>query len=85
MRDAVPAFDRRLHGFAAPEALLTGFETRTSSPIRLPRGDDYASAGTPGLYPAGEGAGHAGGIMSSAVDGIRVAEAVLASFRKWGE
>ena len=84
MRNAVPVFERKMRGFAAPDALLTGFETRTSSPLRLPRGVDFASVGAPGLYPAGEGAGHAGGIMSAAVDGVRVAEAVLAVFAKGG-
>ncbi len=85
MRNAVPAFERRMRGFAAPDALLTGFETRTSSPLRLPRGVDFASVGAPGLYPAGEGAGHAGGIMSAAVDGMRVAEAVMTAYANGGE
>ncbi len=76
IREALPAFDRTIRGFAMPDALLTGVETRTSSPIRIPRGEDYQSRGTPGLYPAGEGAGFAGGILSAAIDGIRVAEAV---------
>ncbi len=58
------------------DAVLTGVETRTSSPVRIRRGDDYQSLNTRGLYPAGEGAGYAGGILSAAVDGIRVAEAV---------
>ena len=77
MREAVPSFERRLSGFALPDALLTGFETRTSSPVRIVRGPDFCSPGAAGLYPAGEGAGYAGGIMSAAVDGLRVAEAVL--------
>ena len=77
LRDAVAPFDRRLRGFADPDAVMTGFETRTSSPIRLTRGESLEAAGLPGLYPAGEGAGHAGGIMSAAVDGLRVAEALL--------
>ena len=85
LRKAVPVFERRLHGFAVPDALLTGFETRTSSPIRLTRGEDFASLNTPGLYPAGEGAGYAGGIMSAAVDGLRAAEAILTSFGMRGE
>ena len=77
IREALPAFDRKLRGFALPDAVLTGVETRTSSPIRLPRHpDSLQSVNTPGLYPAGEGAGFAGGILSSAIDGIRVAEAV---------
>jgi uncharacterized FAD-dependent dehydrogenase len=63
-----------------PDAVLTGVETRTSSPIRISRGADFQSVGTEGLYPAGEGAGYAGGILSAAIDGIRVAEAVALSF-----
>ena len=81
LRDAVAPFDRRLRGFADPDAVMTGFETRTSSPIRLTRGESLEAAGLPGLYPAGEGAGHAGGIMSAAVDGLRVAEALLDATR----
>jgi uncharacterized FAD-dependent dehydrogenase len=76
IREALPAFDRQIRGFAMAAAVLTGVETRTSSPIRVPRGDDYQSLNTRGLYPAGEGAGYAGGILSAAVDGIEVAEAV---------
>jgi uncharacterized FAD-dependent dehydrogenase len=76
IREALPAFDRRIRGFALPDAVLTGVETRTSSPLRIPRAPDYQCAGVAGLYPAGEGAGYAGGIMSAAVDGIEIAEAV---------
>jgi uncharacterized FAD-dependent dehydrogenase len=76
LREAIPAFERQIKGFALPDAVLTGVETRTSSPLRLPRGDDLQSLNVRGLYPAGEGAGYAGGILSSAVDGIQVAEAV---------
>jgi uncharacterized FAD-dependent dehydrogenase len=76
LRAAVRAFDRRLPGFVTDEAVLLGVETRTSSPCRLVRGDDLQSPGLAGLYPAGEGAGYAGGIVSSAVDGLRVAEAI---------
>jgi uncharacterized FAD-dependent dehydrogenase len=76
IREALPAFDRQIKGFAMHDAVLTGVETRTSSPVRVRRGDDYQSLNTRGLYPAGEGAGYAGGILSAAVDGIRVAEAV---------
>jgi hypothetical protein len=76
MREALPAFDREIPGFALADAVMTGVETRTSSPLRIPRGVDCQSLNTPGLYPAGEGAGYAGGIMSAGVDGIRVAEAV---------
>ena len=79
MRDAVAPFDRRLRGFAEPDAVLTGFETRTSSPLRLTRNEGFEAVGLRGLYPAGEGAGYAGGIMSAAVDGLRVAEAVMAA------
>ena len=77
LRGALPIFDRKLHGFAAPDSLLTGVETRSSSPVRILRGEDYQST-VRGLYPCGEGAGYAGGITSAAVDGIRVAEAVAA-------
>ncbi len=76
IREALPAFDRQIAGFAMPDAVLTGVETRTSSPLRITRGKDHQSLNVRGLYPAGEGAGYAGGIMSAAVDGIEVAEAV---------
>ncbi len=71
-------FERKMHGFVTAEALLIGVETRTSSPCRLVRGDDFQSPAIRGVYPAGEGAGYAGGIVSSAVDGLRVAEAICA-------
>jgi hypothetical protein len=76
IREALPAFERQIKGFAMRDAVLTGVETRTSSPLRVNRGKDYQSLNTRGLYPAGEGAGYAGGIMSAGVDGIEVAEAV---------
>ena len=76
IREALPAFDKQIRGFAMADALLTGVETRTSSPIRIRRGEDCQSINTRGLYPAGEGAGYAGGILSAAVDGIKVAEAL---------
>ena len=76
IREALPAFGRQIKGFDRHDAVLTGVETRTSSPIRIRRGDDYQSLNTPGLYPAGEGAGFAGGILSAGVDGIRAGEAV---------
>jgi uncharacterized protein len=76
IREAIPAFDRQIRGFADGDAMLTGVETRTSSPIRIKRNDALESVNTHGLYPAGEGAGYAGGILSAGVDGIRVAEAV---------
>jgi uncharacterized protein len=81
IREAIPAFDKQLHGFAMPDAVLTGVETRTSSPICIKRGEDYQSLNTQGLYPAGEGAGYAGGILSAGVDGIKVAEAVAMSIQ----
>lgn len=77
MREAIPAFDKQIRGFNQADAVLTAVETRTSSPIRITRNeDDLQSLNTRGLYPAGEGAGYAGGILSAAVDGIKVAEAV---------
>jgi uncharacterized FAD-dependent dehydrogenase len=77
IRNALPDFERRIPGFCSGGALLTGVETRTSSPVRLVRdGTTLESPNTPGLYPAGEGGGHAGGILSAAIDGIRVAEAI---------
>ena len=78
LREALPLLDRKLHGFAAPDSVLTGVETRSSSPVRIPRGADCQSLSLAGLYPCGEGAGYAGGITSAAVDGIRVAEAIAA-------
>lgn len=79
IREAIPAFDRQIKGFAKADGLLTGVETRTSSPICIKRGDDHQSVNVQGLYPAGEGAGYAGGIWSAGIDGIRVAEAVALS------
>jgi uncharacterized FAD-dependent dehydrogenase len=79
IREALPAFGRQIKGFDRHDAVLTGVETRTSSPIRIRRGEDFQSLNTPGLYPAGEGAGFAGGILSAGVDGIRVGEAVARS------
>ncbi|MEO1396568.1 MAG: NAD(P)/FAD-dependent oxidoreductase [Cyanobacteria bacterium J06634_5] len=79
IREAIPAFDKKIPGFAMQDAVLTGVETRTSSPIRIKRSETYQSLNTQGLYPAGEGAGYAGGILSAAVDGIKVAEAVALS------
>jgi len=75
IREALPAFDQQIKGFAMKDAVLTGVETRTSSPLRITRGEDCQSLNVKGLYPAGEGAGYAGGILSAGVDGIRVAEA----------
>jgi uncharacterized protein len=79
IREALPAFERQIKGYAMKDAIMTGVETRTSAPIRIKRGDDFQSINTRGLYPAGEGAGYAGGILSAAVDGIRVAEAAALS------
>ena len=79
IREALPAFGRQIPGFDRDDALLTGVETRTSSPVRITRGKDFESLNTRRLYPAGEGAGYAGGILSAAVDGIKVAEAVALS------
>ncbi|HUX25689.1 MAG TPA: NAD(P)/FAD-dependent oxidoreductase [Burkholderiales bacterium] len=80
IREALPAFAKQIRGFDLADAVLTGVETRTSSPIRIKRNrDDYQSVNTKGLYPSGEGAGYAGGILSAAVDGIEVAEAVALS------
>ncbi len=75
LRDALPMFDRRVHGFACPEAVLTGVETRSSSPLRILR-DERLQSSLRGVYPCGEGCGYAGGIVSAAVDGVRVAEAI---------
>jgi uncharacterized FAD-dependent dehydrogenase len=79
MREALPAFGKKIKGFDMPDAVLTGVETRTSSPLRITRGDDFQSLNVKGLYPAGEGASYAGGILSAGVDGIEVAEAVALS------
>jgi uncharacterized protein len=79
VREALPAFERQIKGFSMPDAVLTGVETRTSSPLRITRGRDFQSLNVRGLYPAGEGAGYAGGIMSAGVDGIEVAEALARS------
>ena len=76
LREALPAFGKQIRGFEMNDALLTGVETRTSSPVRVTRGEDFQSINTRGLYPAGEGAGYAGGIFSAAIDGIKVAEAL---------
>lgn len=79
MREALPAFGKKIKGFDMHDAVLTGVETRTSSPLRITRGDDFQSLNVKGLYPAGEGASYAGGILSAGVDGIEVAEAVALS------
>lgn len=76
LREAIPAFEKQIKGFAEPDALLTGVETRTSSPICIKRGENFQSINIQGLFPAGEGAGYAGGILSAGIDGIKVAEAM---------
>jgi uncharacterized FAD-dependent dehydrogenase len=80
MREALPAFGRQIKGFDLHDAVMTGVETRTSSPVSIRRGEDFQSVNTRGLYPAGEGAGYAGGILSAGIDGIKVAEAVAQQF-----
>ncbi len=79
------SFDRKVPGYAAPDAVLSAAETRTSAPVRILRGTDLCALGEPGLYPCGEGAGYAGGITSAAVDGLKVAEAILAAYAPLGE
>ncbi|MDF2180202.1 NAD(P)/FAD-dependent oxidoreductase [Aliiglaciecola sp. CAU 1673] len=82
IREAIPAFNKQIRGFAKADGLLTGVETRTSSPICIKRGKDYQSINVQGLYPAGEGAGYAGGIWSAGIDGIRVAEALALAYNE---
>jgi hypothetical protein len=77
LREALPHFNRKMSGFISSEAVLIAIETRTSSPLRILRNADYQSQNIRGLYPIGEGSGYAGGIISSALDGIKAAEAVL--------
>ncbi len=78
LRKALPLFDRKMPGFADPDAVLTGVETRSSSPVRMVRGEDRVCS-LPGFYPIGEGAGYAGGIMSAAIDGLKTAMFLLSS------
>lgn len=87
LAEALPQLDRKLHGFADPEAVMTAVEARSSSPVRLVRDANFQAVGADGrglagLYPCGEGAGYAGGITSAAVDGLRVAEAVAAAYEE---
>lgn len=82
IREAIPAFNKKINGFAFEDALLTGVETRTSAPISIKRDQGFQSINTKGLYPAGEGAGYAGGIMSAAIDGIKIAEAMALSINQ---
>jgi uncharacterized FAD-dependent dehydrogenase len=80
IREAIPEFNKKIRGFSMKEAIFTGVETRSSSPVRLNRDpESYESINTRGFYPAGEGAGYAGGILSAGIDGIQVAEAVARS------
>lgn len=81
MQQAIPALGKKLHGFDHPDAVLTGPETRSSSPVRIDRGENFQSLNLQGLYPCGEGAGYAGGITSAAVDGVRCGEAVIGKYR----
>ena len=80
LRYGLRSFDRKVKGYAMPEAILSAAETRTSAPVRILRGSDFCAVGEPGIYPCGEGAGYAGGITSAAVDGVKVAEAILARY-----
>jgi uncharacterized FAD-dependent dehydrogenase len=78
LREGIPEFGRKMRGFVSAEATLIGIESRTSAPVRVLRNAQFESIGLRGLYPAGEGAGYAGGIMSSAVDGVRIADTIAA-------
>ena len=78
IKAALRGFDRKMHGFISDEGMLIGIESRTSSPVRVTRGDDLQSVSLRGLYPSGEGCGYAGGIVSSAIDGLRIAEQICA-------
>ena len=82
MREALPLLGRKLRGFDHPDAVLTAPETRSSSPVRIPRGADFVSIDMAGLYPCGEGAGYAGGILSAAADGLRTAEKIWEVYAK---
>ncbi|WP_261833806.1 NAD(P)/FAD-dependent oxidoreductase [Vibrio ishigakensis] len=85
IREAIPAFDKKIKGFASEDGLLTGVETRTSSPVSIRRGKDFQSVNLKGFFPAGEGAGYAGGILSAGIDGIKVAEALALSMVEQAE
>jgi hypothetical protein len=82
LREGLSEFEKKIKGFSMADALLTGVETRTSSPVRILRGKDYQSISVGGLYPVGEGSGYAGGILSSAMDGIKAAEAMISRFKE---
>ena len=81
LAEALPDFDRKIKGFAHPDAILTGVETRTSAPVRIIRNNEYMSINTQGFYPIGEGAGYAGGIMSAALDGLNSAIAIIKKYK----
>ena len=76
MKEGLLYFDKKLNGFANPDAILTGVETRSSSPVKIPR-NDFLVSNIKGIYPCGEGAGYAGGIMSASVDGIKTSLAIM--------
>lgn len=80
LKEALPVFDKRIAGFGSGDAVLTGVETRTSAPVRINRNESNTSISTEGLYPAGEGAGYAGGIISAAVDGLKIAETIMKKY-----
>lgn len=80
MTQGLTAFAAQLRGFDLPDAVLTAVESRTSAPLRIVRGADMESVSHPGLYPVGEGAGYAGGIVSAAIDGLRAAERIIGRF-----
>lgn len=84
LEQAIPYFGRRIHGFDSDGAVMTGVETRTSAPVRIVRGEDRMAAGTPGLYPVGEGAGYAGGIMSAFLDGLETANQIIGKYQTFG-
>jgi len=81
LAEALPDFDRKIKGFAHPEAIMTGVETRTSAPVRILRDKEYRSTSTQGVYPIGEGAGYAGGIMSAALDGLNCAITIIKKYK----
>ena len=81
IKEALPKFDYKINGFAREDAIMTGIETRTSAPVRIDRNEKLQSISLEGLYPAGEGAGYAGGIISAAVDGLKVAENIMKEWK----
>ena len=82
IKEGIVNFDRKIKGYGMDDAVLTGVETRTSAPIRMPRNEDFESVSIEGVYPCGEGAGFAGGIISAAVDGIKVAEKIIGKYAR---